>query len=551
MTDFYDAYSSDKNKEYFIGTTVVFDNHGQKELIDGQQRTTTLFLILCAFHQLYMEIGLPTEAIDKKIKDYRVDKNGLPIQQPRLVLQYSDCENVIEKIINHGEIKEVKSLSAERLIEAYSTIYEFLRVNSADNPSELGKLFVYFFRKLKFIQILAPDINDALKIFETINDRGIGLNPMDLLKNLIFQQVERSKFEGLKSKWKSLIDTLEKANERPLRFLRYYIVSNHPSPDNSSNPLNKGENMVREDEIYKWFTRESNACLYSPDPNPFVDDLIDNARCYVNFAMGKDKDGNANYYLENINKLGGKAFRQHLILLLTARSFTAEMFNYLCKSIETYLFYCLLTKEQAKIYEKLFGKWNLSLCKVHTIEELRIWVSENIKPEISKKESDFKVHFLNFKQDDLQLYRVRYILAKIAQYVDEARKGVPSPSSIQHYLLSGVEIEHILPWTPLPGMEETIVNYHEWKIMLGNLTLLEKSMNSVIGNKSFEEKVQEYAKCPYYITSSLAKLDVVGENSAINRLNLKLRSFLSWNETSIQERQEMLYNLALEIWSID
>ena len=95
---------------------------------------------------------------------------------------------------------------------------------------------MYFLRKLKFIQILTPDINDALKIFETINDRGVGLNPMDLLKNLIFQQVTRDKFYKLKDKWKDLVDTLETKQEKPLRFLRYFIVSNYPSTSNSSNP---------------------------------------------------------------------------------------------------------------------------------------------------------------------------------------------------------------------------------------------------------------------------------------------------------------------------
>ena len=43
LIDLYDEFSGDKTKEYFIGTTVVYDNDGQKELIDGQQRTTTLF----------------------------------------------------------------------------------------------------------------------------------------------------------------------------------------------------------------------------------------------------------------------------------------------------------------------------------------------------------------------------------------------------------------------------------------------------------------------------------------------------------------------------
>ena len=551
LIDLYEEFSSDKNKEYFIGTTVVFDNNGVKELIDGQQRTTTLFLMLCAFRNLYAAHGLSTKVADQLLQNVRFNEKGDEITQLHLVLQYSDSESILQQIVNCEEKKTMSSESARRINEAYEIIHKFIASNTEKDLDELKTFFMYFLRKLKFIQILTPDINDALKIFETINDRGVGLNPMDLLKNLIFQQVERSKFDKLKDRWKELVDILETSQERPLRFLRYYIVSNHPSPDNSSNPLNKGENVVREDEIYKWFTRPTNVHLYSNDPYQFVEHLIENARCYVNFSHGKDRVGNENIYLDNITKLGGNAFRQHLILLLTARQFPQEMFNYLCKSIETYLFYFLFTKEQAKIYEKQFGKWNLSLYKVQTIDDLKAWVAENIKPEIDKKETEFKLRFLNFRQDDLQVYRVRYILAKLAQFVDNARIGVYSPTPLYNYMRAGVEIEHILPWTPLPGMKEEIEDYDNLKVLLGNLTLIEKSMNVVVGNKLFDEKVVEYAKSPFYITSSIANLDIVGDNTAINRINKYLRSYEHWDEGSIRDRQEMLYNLSLEIWNLE
>ena len=60
LNDMYDAYSANKDKEYFIGTTVVFNNNGQLELIDGQQRTTTLFLMLCAFRNIYKKYNRVT-----------------------------------------------------------------------------------------------------------------------------------------------------------------------------------------------------------------------------------------------------------------------------------------------------------------------------------------------------------------------------------------------------------------------------------------------------------------------------------------------------------
>jgi uncharacterized protein with ParB-like and HNH nuclease domain len=60
-----------------------------------------------------------------------------------------------------------------------------------------------------FIQI-STDVSSALKIFETINERGVGLNPMDLLKNLLFTQVKPSQFTQLKDEWKKITKPLER-----------------------------------------------------------------------------------------------------------------------------------------------------------------------------------------------------------------------------------------------------------------------------------------------------------------------------------------------------
>lgn len=336
LQDVYDAYTNDANKEYFVGTTVVFENKSELELIDGQQRNTTLFLMLCAFRRIYRERSLPTNVLDKKIADVYMDDNGMEKSAYRLVLQYENSTDILRRIAETPTALDPSKLTGSnlRLFEAYNAIYEF--INEWKDDQELRNFFMYFYKKLKYIQIKTPDINDALKIFETINARGVGLNSMDLLKNLIFRQVPRNQFDSLKSKWKEFISILDDANEKPLRFLRYFIVSNYPGLDNSTD---KQENVMREDLIYNWMHDNAAKCGYVSDPFGFVARLTENAKCYVNFAKGKDAIGNDNAHLKNIIYLGGSAFRQHLILLLTARNLQADMFNFLAKNLETYLFY--------------------------------------------------------------------------------------------------------------------------------------------------------------------------------------------------------------------
>lgn len=371
---------------------------------------------------------------------------------------------------------------------------------------------------------------------------------MDLLKNLIFRQIGRDKFDKLKDKWRELITILESNNEKPLRFLRYFIMSNFPLADQGTS--GNGKNIIREDEIYKWMTDHKELCDYEKHPIEFVNLLIENAKAFVNFSTGKDTNGNQNVYIKNINRLGGTVFRQHIIPLLAARNFSQDMFDYLAKNIETYLFYFLITKEQAKGLEKNFAEWNLELAKVNTLKELNDFVSRTFAVEVNKKELEYRDAFYRLSQSDLQVFRLRYVLAKLSQYVDLGRKGIYAAQMLDEYY--DTDIEHILPFTPKTEEEKSkIEDYDRVKTMIGNLALIEKPINRSIQNKSYEDKLLEYVKSKYYLTSSLKEIDVVGVNTAINRIGKFLKEFDTWDRNSIEERQKLLYRLSLEIWKIE
>lgn len=138
-------------------------------------------------------------------------------------------------------------------------------------------------------------------------------------------------------------------------------------------------------------TNHAELCNYEKKPLEFVNLLIENARAFVNFSTGKDTHGNPNVYVQNINRLGGSVFRQHIIPLLTARNFDKEMFDYLARNIETYLYYFLITKEQAKALEKNFAEWNIHLAKVTTLKELNDFVAKTLKVEVDSKEIEYRV----------------------------------------------------------------------------------------------------------------------------------------------------------------
>src|SRR5947207_14786720 len=103
---------------------------------------------------------------------------------------------------------------------------------------------------------------------------------MDLLKNLLFTQVKAIEFTRLKDEWKKITAPLEKAKEKPLRFLRYFLMANYKIQSK------RGDAVVREDEIYDWLTDKQNAavCEYVSKPFEFVRKLTRGVEQYLNYV---------------------------------------------------------------------------------------------------------------------------------------------------------------------------------------------------------------------------------------------------------------------------
>ena len=123
---------------------------------------------------------------------------------------------------------------------------------------------------------------------------------------------------------------------------------------------------------------------------------------------------------------------------------------------------------------------------------------------------------------------------------------------VPDYTETAVEIEHIMPQTctdkGLYGMNEE--EFSVYINRLGNLTLLENTINRSIQNDVYANKATYYKQSKFYITSSISELVNLGQDTAINRTNSLLSSWSDWNKQAIEERQEMFYRLSEMIWEL-
>ena len=314
LQDIDEEFDVGERREYFIGTVLVSPTQQKNhfEVIDGQQRLTTFFLLLCALRQRFTgepQYPLFTGLLSTSYTDSGGNlKTSLKLEpryehagelMNRIVAIDADPQTTRSKVAAAG-IPKFGSL--ENLLNAYNTIHSFLDGNYKDMEA-LRRYWGYLANNVVFIQI-STDISSALKIFETINERGVGLNPMDLLKNLLFTQVKQEEFTRLKDEWKKITAPLERHKEKPLRFLRYFIMANYKVKNQRS------DGVVREDEIYDWLTDRDNAalCGYRSDPFGFVRKIIRNVERYIGFTEGRGNDGAPSLVMDSLQQLCGAAF---------------------------------------------------------------------------------------------------------------------------------------------------------------------------------------------------------------------------------------------------
>ncbi|MBT7615672.1 MAG: DUF262 domain-containing protein, partial [Calditrichaeota bacterium] len=166
-----------KGPEYFLGSIVVCKGDGGTlQLIDGQQRMTTIYLVLCGIRDLLIEMNeTPNDTLKAQLASAATDDDGEEIYRHRLVLQYEDSKGILEQIVNTTEQLDnnsEKTISVDRIKTAYLDIKDFLRANCDTSPKRVRRFYAAFTKRVKLIRIKTPSLTNALKVFETINDRG-------------------------------------------------------------------------------------------------------------------------------------------------------------------------------------------------------------------------------------------------------------------------------------------------------------------------------------------------------------------------------------------
>lgn len=219
LEDLLNGLERDKEEPYFLGSVVLIKNEDdpKSQVVDGQQRLTTLTVLLCVLREL--ADGDNKKHLDQSIREDRNPYFGTK-ERFRITLRDQDREFFQERIQTPGQLDSflsadpVRFSDSQKLLQG-NTRYLNREVShlSVDSRDELAK---YVIQNCCLVVVSASNGDSAHRIFEVMNDRGLELSPTDILKSDVLSKIPSDSQAGYARKWESYEEDLGRGGFRNL-----------------------------------------------------------------------------------------------------------------------------------------------------------------------------------------------------------------------------------------------------------------------------------------------------------------------------------------------
>jgi uncharacterized protein with ParB-like and HNH nuclease domain len=471
--DLVEYTENDNESTYFLGTIVSYENeNNEQEIIDGQQRITSLFLLLRA---LYSKLNSMKET--KEVKNFKGQIESALWEQDELTAEVDYEKTLIEsKVMGDEGNKTFSSILINGTIEEgakdnYSVNYKLFTELIENYASDQPELFFWFIRNVLNKAILLPITADsqdtALTIFSTLNDRGLALSDADIFKAKIYNQLDSEGKATFIERWQQLDYEATNANES-IQKLFYYYMFYLRALENDRNTTTPG--------IRKYYSRNNFEQLYKSDVMNNLNTVLNLWLVVNNRVEIEDEDWSKNKDIKKV--LDGLS------------SYPNEFWKY-----PVVIYY--LKYHGTQEFEELFLKFLKKLLAVlaaryivtPTINAVKRGIL-NLNSEIIKSPAP-RFDFVTVDEQELKgkvktAHRntVRMIL-KILAYQRQ-----------EELLPEKWEIEHILPqkWQSSYFPNNADSEVKELVEHIGNKIPFEKKLNIIASNGYFKKKQESYKK---------------------------------------------------------
>lgn len=535
---------------YFLGSIVVSNKGGQKFLIDGQQRLTTLTLLLIYLHNLQRERADRVDVADM-IFSVKYGKKSFNLDVP-------ERQAVMEALFTGAEF------DPNGKPESVRNIYARYRDIEAHFPEEIkDKTLPYFvdwlIENVHLVEITAYNDEDAYTIFETMNDRGLSLSPTDMLKGYLLANItDEAKRTEAAQTWKRIQQELaESGTDEMADFFKAWLRGQYAQSIRERKKHAKPQDFDRlGTEFHRWVRerREYMGLRQSEDFYQFIErDMRFYARWYKRLRQAAEQYTPG---LEDLFHLAQLGFTlQYPILLAALQPQDSE---------ETAL---KKVRIVAAFIENLLARriWNWHSISYSTMQYAMFLVMKQVRGKMPnelaealadrlRQEESFNANE-RFGMHKMNRYMIHRLLARMTDFV-ERESGLPSRYT--EYVGNGkvrYEVEHIWADRLERHRDEFShrADFAEYRNRIGGLLLLPKSFNASYSDLPYEEKREHYLKQNLLAQSLHPKCYErnPGFLRFIERSGLPFKPYEHFKKADLDERQRLYIQLAERTWSVD
>ena len=480
---------TDKEGTYFLGSIVSYENdRGEQEIIDGQQRITSIFLLLRAIYTKLNGVEEKTEEAKNfisKIEPLIWSTNKLTgkVDYSSILLNskvISETENeTLKNILESGEIDKE---SEDNYSKNYNQILKLIEEKSVENALMIYQFIYALLNQVIILPITADSQETALTIFSTLNDRGLPLSDADIFKAKIYNHLKsKEEKEEFIEKWKELEEDTQNISES-IQQLFYYYMFYLRALENDRNSTTPG--------LRKYYSANKFKKLLETD-------ILDDLRKILN--IWKVIDDYSKNRIENESWSKNKNILKVLDILT---SYPNEFWKY-----PVIVYY--LSHKDKKEFEIKFLKF---LRKLY-VELLKKYIEI---PTINA----VKANILKLNAEIINSDKPVFDFKALPE--DEIKEKIKTPHrnavrmllktltyDIQDNLLEKKwEIEHILPvkWENNYDLRENEKVAKEKIEHLGNKTPFEKKLNIIATNNYFSKKKILYLNSEIKMTKEIGEL---------------------------------------------
>jgi uncharacterized protein with ParB-like and HNH nuclease domain len=525
----FDILRASKFKEkqnHFIGSIVYIDmgtpagRPQQLLLIDGQQRLTTISILLCAIKDYVQKFNLETKLINLvKIKNqFLYNSDEIDEDRYKLLLNVQDKETYI-KLIDNTIFTVNKPVT--NIIKCYEFFYERIE-DFIKQHGQIDEIYAGIF-KLSLVSIsLDKDSDNPQMIFESMNSTGKDLSQTDLLRNYLLMDLTPEKQTRLyKTYWKPMEELFgEDIYKNDVNKFDYFI-RDFLTLKSDTGYICKINNVY---ENFKRYYLDNNCEKFA-----VLKDLFTYAKYYACIDLLQENADELKLYWQEFKKLDSHVVYPFLLNLYDDYSrqiLIKEDFKKILQVVISYLWRRAICEIPTNSLSKIFATLYQAVDKDDYVNSvIKAFV---FKSTYKRFPSDYEVRE-KLQTKDIYHFRLRkYLLEALENYYHKEPIDLNTANyTIEHIMPQN--IEHNLLWQQMLGEDWQEV-HSLYLHTLGNLTIT--GYNAEMSNKSFGEKVN-------------------GE-SGFKHSHLKLNESIVqcdvWNKKAIQRRTNILTDIILKIW---